>query len=77
MITSVTLSAANEVDAKKCNPHGCKGTKGYYTIKGHHHCWKGTKGCVKTGHHYKEEKKCTVDPKTKKKTCKEVIVKKH
>ena len=31
--------------AKKCDPHGCKGDKGYYTEEGHHHCYKGSPGC--------------------------------
>ena len=26
-----------------------KGTKGYYTKKGHHHCTKGSKGCTLHG----------------------------
>jgi hypothetical protein len=30
---------------KKCDPHGCKGDKGYYTEEGHHHCYKGSAGC--------------------------------
>jgi hypothetical protein len=37
---------------KKCNPHGCKGTKGYYTVKGHHHCYEGSPGCKRTGHYH-------------------------
>lgn len=35
--------------------HGYLGTPGFYTSKGHHHCKKGTAGCVCTDPH-----KCTV-----------------
>ena len=38
--------------AKDCPQHGCKGTHGYYTVKGHHHCYKGSSGCKKTGHYH-------------------------
>lgn len=34
--------------AKECIPGKCLGDKHYYTIKGHHHCFKGTPGCVKS-----------------------------
>lgn len=51
----ISLSASfiltDEVFAKKsCESKSwshCKGTKGWYTEKGHHHCFKGNKGCVK------------------------------
>lgn len=36
---------------KWCNPHDCKGDKGWYTKKGHHHCFKGFHGCVESGYH--------------------------
>jgi hypothetical protein len=34
--------------AKECIPGKCLGDKHYYTIKGHHHCFQGTPGCVKS-----------------------------
>jgi hypothetical protein len=36
---------------KWCNPHGCKGSKGFYTERGHHHCWRGSEGCYSKHHH--------------------------
>jgi hypothetical protein len=36
-----------------CNYSGYKGTPGWYTINGHHHCNKGQSGCVCT-----DPKKC-------------------
>ncbi len=44
-------SGGDKNSGKKCNPHGCKGDKGYYTVKGHHHCFKGSAGCKQTGHY--------------------------
>ena len=40
---------------KACNPSNCKGTPGYYTTSGHHHCFDGSPGCTCTDPH-----KCTV-----------------
>jgi hypothetical protein len=34
--------------AKECIPGKCLGDKHDYTIKGHHHCFQGTPGCVKS-----------------------------
>ncbi len=31
---------------KSCNPHGCKGDRGYYTSEGHH-CFDGSSNCHK------------------------------
>jgi hypothetical protein len=50
LVTCVVTAASAIVEhqlahAKFCDPSGCKGTKGYYTREGHHHCFKGTKGC--------------------------------
>jgi hypothetical protein len=33
---------------KECIPGKCLGDKHHYTIKGHHHCFQGTPGCVKS-----------------------------
>jgi hypothetical protein len=42
---------------KPCHPGKCLGTPGFYTIKGHHHCYEGTRDCIQTSHykggHYK------------------------
>ncbi len=35
---------------KPCHPGSCLGTVGFYTIKGHHHCYEGTKDCIQTSH---------------------------
>lgn len=45
MVSSVTMGI-QQSDAKSCNPHGCKGSFHWYTKEGHHHCWKGSGGCV-------------------------------
>ncbi|MER5175151.1 MAG: hypothetical protein ABJB76_05755 [Candidatus Nitrosocosmicus sp.] len=47
MIAASTITDSHEASAKECNPHGCKGTHGYYTENGHHHCYKGSSGCYK------------------------------
>lgn len=52
MIAMPIFLTTDHAFAKKCDPHGCKGTHGYYTEKGHHHCYKGSKGCTKTGHYH-------------------------
>jgi hypothetical protein len=52
VVTLATVSAT-PVMGKYCNPSGCKGDEGYYTKVDHHHCYKGTKDCIKTGN-YKE-----------------------
>jgi hypothetical protein len=39
------LPLAAPLAFKKCDPHGCKGDKGYYTEEGHHHCYKGSPEC--------------------------------
>ncbi|MDQ6723955.1 MAG: hypothetical protein M3Z01_06800 [Thermoproteota archaeon] len=56
MIVAPAIIGSDDAFAKKghgksCNPHGCKGTHGYYTEKGHHHCYKGSSGCYSKGHH--------------------------
>ena len=56
IIASTTLAGANDASAKKsCASKKwshCKGTKGYYTKNGHHHCFKGeSKDCVNTKYH--------------------------
>jgi hypothetical protein len=38
---------------KWCNPHGCKGDRGWYTKRGHHHCFEGFPGCVESEYHKK------------------------
>jgi hypothetical protein len=35
---------------KPCHPGSCLGTPGYYTVKGHHHCYEGTSECIQTSH---------------------------
>jgi hypothetical protein len=48
LVMAVAFSATVSIDtahAKYCNPSGCKGTKGYYTENGHHHCFEGSKDC--------------------------------
>jgi hypothetical protein len=35
---------------KPCHPGKCLGTPGFYTVKGHHHCYEGTKDCIQTSH---------------------------
>jgi hypothetical protein len=47
VVTLATVSAT-PVMGKFCNPSGCKGTEGYYTKEGHHHCWRGTPNCINT-----------------------------
>jgi hypothetical protein len=57
IIAATSIMGSEDAFAKKghhgkwCNPHGCKGTKGFYTERGHHHCWKGTEGCYSKHHH--------------------------
>ncbi len=54
MITAVSIMGSEDAFAKKgksCSHHGCKGTKGYYTTKGHHHCFKGSSGCKSNKYH--------------------------
>ncbi len=53
IIAAATLAGADDASAKKsCAAKKwshCKGTKGYYTKHGHHHCFKGeSKDCVNT-----------------------------
>jgi len=45
IMTATSIIESQDAFAKFCDPHGCKGTKGYYTEVGHHHCWKGTEDC--------------------------------
>jgi hypothetical protein len=33
------------IDGKSCNPHGCKGSFHWYTMRGHHHCYAHSHGC--------------------------------
>jgi hypothetical protein len=35
---------------KPCHPGSCLGTPGFYTVKGHHHCYEGTRDCIQTSH---------------------------
>ena len=51
LIAMPTILETDHAFAKDCPQHGCKGTHGYYTVKGHHHCYKGSKGCVNTKKH--------------------------
>jgi hypothetical protein len=56
IIAAATLAGADDASAKKsCESQKwshCKGDKGYYTKKGHHHCYKNLdKGCVNTKYH--------------------------
>ena len=52
MMSAFTIFGAEDALGKSCPQHGCKGTHGYYTIKGHHHCYKGSKGCASKKHGY-------------------------
>jgi hypothetical protein len=52
MIAMPIILETGNAFAKDCPQHGCKGTKGYYTEKGHHHCYKGTKDCVNSKHYH-------------------------
>ena len=45
MIVAPSLAASDHSALAKKS----KGTKGYYTKKGHHHCTKGSKGCTLHG----------------------------
>jgi len=45
MIVAPSLTASDHSALAKKS----KGTKGYYTKKGHHHCTKGSKGCTLHG----------------------------
>lgn len=51
IITSPGDASAQKSCAAKKFSH-CKGTKGWYTVHGHHHCFKGNKGCKNTGHYH-------------------------
>jgi hypothetical protein len=42
-------SSPTSID-KPCHPGSCLGTPGFYTVKGHHHCYEGTKDCIQTSH---------------------------
>lgn len=39
------VTQGQSVDAKFCNPHGCKGSFHWYTMKGHHHCYAHSHNC--------------------------------
>ena len=51
IIAAATIANPDDASAKSCKSKGyshCKGTKGYYTKNGHHHCFKGeSKDCYK------------------------------
>jgi hypothetical protein len=52
VVAATTLASPNDASAKQsCESKKfshCKGDKGYYTEKGHHHCFKDLdKGCEK------------------------------
>jgi hypothetical protein len=55
MIAAPALVVGHDVLAKKKHHHHhhhhvvLKFTPHFYTIKGHHHCLKGTKGCTLNG----------------------------
>ena len=56
MIGATTIASPDDASAQKsCKAKKwshCKGTKGWYTIHGHHHCYKGeSKDCVNTKYH--------------------------
>jgi hypothetical protein len=56
MIAATTFASPDDASAQKsCKSKKwshCKGTRGYYTIHGHHHCYKGeSKDCVNTKYH--------------------------
>lgn len=56
IIAASTLAGTDNASAKKsCASQKyshCKGTKGYYTQNGHHHCFEGeSKDCVNTKYH--------------------------
>ncbi|MGN6709840.1 MAG: hypothetical protein ACTHKF_10900 [Candidatus Nitrosocosmicus sp.] len=56
MIGATTFASPDDALAKKsCAKKKwshCKGTKGWYTKHGHHHCFKGeSKDCVNTKYH--------------------------
>ena len=57
IIAASTLAGADDASAKKsCASKkwsNCKGTHGYYTKHGHHHCFKGeSKDCVSSKYHH-------------------------
>ena len=52
LIAMPTILETDHAFAKDCPQHGCKGTKGYYTKHGHHHCYEGSRDCVRTGHYH-------------------------
>jgi hypothetical protein len=47
--TSSEPSSPTTID-KPCHPGSCLGTPGFYTVKGHHHCYEGTSQCIQTSH---------------------------
>lgn len=55
MIATSTFVVSHEASAKKsCESKKyshCKGDKGWYTKKGHHHCFKSENGCVESEYH--------------------------
>lgn len=51
IIAATSIIGSEDAFAKFCNPSGCKGDRGYYTVSGHHHCFEGTAGCKATGNY--------------------------
>lgn len=51
IIAATSIIGSEDSFAQKCNPHGCKGDRGYYTVSGHHHCFEGADGCKLEGHY--------------------------
>ena len=51
LVAATTFASPDDASAKKScaakKYSHCKGDKGYYTEKGHHHCYKEEKGCEK------------------------------
>jgi len=51
LISATTFASPDDASAKSCASKKwshCKGDKGFYTEKGHHHCYKdGDKDCHK------------------------------
>ena len=50
IIAATSIMGSEDAFAQECNPHGCKGTKGYYTSQGHH-CFDGSDNCHKRNYH--------------------------
>jgi hypothetical protein len=55
VMPSVYAATSSSGQGAACDPSSCKGTPGYYTTSGHHHCFDGSPGCKCTDPH-----KCTV-----------------